>query len=112
VARYAVDPESSIRRAEFAVTVEDEQQGRGIGTRLLEHLARVAREEGFEELEAFVLCENLPMIRLLEGSGRVLRRTAEARVCHLILTTRSEDCPAREPAVAASTAVESVFGNR
>jgi acetyltransferase len=95
VARYAVDPESPVRRAEFAITVEDAQQGRGIGRRLLDHLARVARQEGFEELEAFVLSDNMPMIRLLEGSGRVLSRAAEARVCHLILTTRAETCPAR-----------------
>lgn len=98
VARYAVDPESSVRRAEFAITVEDAQQGRGIGRRLLEHLARVARAEGFEEMEAFVLSDNLPMIRLLERSGRVLRRAAEARACHLILTTSSEPCPASGPA--------------
>lgn len=94
VARYALDPQSSVRRAEFALTVEDAHQGRGIGRRLLEHLARLARAEGFEELEAFVLADNLPMIRLLERSGRVLRRSAEARVCHLVLTTSPEPCPA------------------
>lgn len=94
VARYALDPQSSVRRAEFALTVEDAQQGRGIGSRLLEHLARLARAEGFEELEAFVLSDNLPMIRLLERSGRVLRRSAEAKVCHLVLTTNPEPCPA------------------
>ena len=49
VARYVRDPERPTR-AEAAVTVTDDWQGRGLGTLLLELLAVRAREEGVNEL--------------------------------------------------------------
>lgn len=94
VARYAIGPDSPRYRAEIALTVEDAEQGRGIGTLLLEHLNRLAREEGIEELEAFILSDNHGMIRLLESSGRVFQRQASAKSCHLIMTTGADRYPA------------------
>jgi len=90
VARYAVAPASPLDRAEMAITVADAEQGRGIGSLLLDHLVRVARTQDIRELEAYVLAENRPMIRLLERSGRLVARRAGGGVCHLILTTASE----------------------
>ncbi len=44
--------------AEMAFAVADEEQGRGIGTRLLEQLALRARQVGIERFVADVMAEN------------------------------------------------------
>lgn len=51
-------------RAEFALFVDDAQQGRGIGTLLLEHLTRYARSQGIRQLYGEVLEANARMMRL------------------------------------------------
>lgn len=69
VARYvrsATDP----RRAEFAVTVVDEWQRRGVGTALLQRLSERARQEGVKTFTALLLAENYEMRGLLEKLGR------------------------------------------
>jgi GNAT superfamily N-acetyltransferase len=52
--------------AEIAVIVEDIWQGRGLGSRMLEHLVELARRQGFDEVLALVLASNSGMVRLLE----------------------------------------------
>ena len=74
VGRYdrAVDePES----AEVAFLVADAQQGRGIGTALLQMLGSYGRAHGVSEFRAFVLPENLQMMRVFRSSGYELTRT-------------------------------------
>lgn len=87
VARYAAGPEDAEDRAEMAVTVEDAQQGRGIGRLLLEHLARVAAAAGIAKLDAYVLPDNDRTIRLFERSGRIVSRRVERGACHFVLST-------------------------
>ena len=55
--------------AEVAVTVVDDWQGRGLGTRLLELLAARAREEGISRFTALVLATNADIIDLLGRLG-------------------------------------------
>lgn len=55
--------------AEFAVTIVDEYQDRGLGSILMEFLVQHARENGIRVLWGYVLPENLPMLRLLERYG-------------------------------------------
>lgn len=55
--------------AEFAVTVADDWQGRGIGSRLLRHLVEHARAEGLQRLSGDVLATNQPMLRMLRSVG-------------------------------------------
>jgi RimJ/RimL family protein N-acetyltransferase len=57
--------------AEAAVVVADDWQGLGLGTALLELLARRARAEGIDRFIALVLAENQEMIDLFERLGRV-----------------------------------------
>jgi GNAT superfamily N-acetyltransferase len=48
--------------AEVAFNIADSQQGRGIGSILLEHLAAAARENGIRRFSAEVLPENRKML--------------------------------------------------
>jgi RimJ/RimL family protein N-acetyltransferase len=63
-------------RAEAAVTVVDEWQGRGLGMALTSLLAERALEEGIECFTALLLSENEEMMGLLAslGSVRTIRR--------------------------------------
>lgn len=71
VARYIRDSEEP-RAAEVAVTVIDEWQGRGLGTRLLSLLCERARAEGIYWLTAMVASDNLVSSRLVRNAGGVL----------------------------------------
>jgi acetate---CoA ligase (ADP-forming) len=66
--------------AEAAFTVADDQQGRGIGTRLLERLAERAGSVGIERFVAEVLPENRPMLGVFEAAGFEVRRAIEGGV--------------------------------
>jgi GNAT superfamily N-acetyltransferase len=64
--RLADDPQA----AEFAVTVVDDWQGRGIGTALLALLADRARDEGIERFRGLMLARNQPVQDLVKMFGR------------------------------------------
>jgi acetate---CoA ligase (ADP-forming) len=55
--------------AEVAFIVDDEFQGRGISTLLLERVAGIAAGVGFVGFEAEILFENQPMINVFRDSG-------------------------------------------
>ena len=55
--------------AEVAFAVADDQQGRGIGTRMLEQLAERAAAVGIERFVAEVMGENAAMMRVFEDAG-------------------------------------------
>lgn len=55
--------------AEIAFVVEEDWQGRGIASRLLQHLIGIARERGVLQFEAEVLKENGPMLAVFRHSG-------------------------------------------
>ncbi|KWV60454.1 GCN5 family acetyltransferase [Bradyrhizobium macuxiense] len=56
-------------RAEMAFVVVDGWQGRGVGSLLMRHLARIARQAGLEELVADVLPENAAMLKVFSKAG-------------------------------------------
>ena len=68
--RLEQDPEV----AEFAITVIDEYQRRGLGTLLLKLLLSAARTVGVRTLRGFLLADNLGMIQLLKKFGAGFRR--------------------------------------
>jgi len=80
-------PGEDVRRAEVAFMVADDQQGRGIGTLLLTHLAELARAAGIQEFEAEVLGENNKMLGMFARSGFVCRRALESGVFHVAFPT-------------------------
>lgn len=64
VGRFVRLPEDP-RTAEFAVVVGDPFQGEGLGTELVERLARAAHRLGIVRFTATVFAENLPAHRLM-----------------------------------------------
>jgi acetate---CoA ligase (ADP-forming) len=73
------------RRAEVAFAVHDEFQRRGIGTRLLEQLAELARSAGIEEFVAEVMGENMAMLGVFADAGFAVTRTSAAGVTEVRL---------------------------
>ena len=67
-------------RAEAAFAVADNSQWKGIGTRLVEQLARRAAAHGVEEFVAEVLPENRAMLGVFEKIGFRATRTLEGGV--------------------------------
>jgi acetate---CoA ligase (ADP-forming) len=87
VGRYMGAKDGPKQRAEVAFVVVDEHQRRGVGTLLLEHLARIARDRGITEFEADVLGENNRMMEVFIRSGLPAVRSLEGGVFHLSLST-------------------------
>ncbi len=80
VGRYAALGGEHPDHAEVAFAVEDEYQGRGVGTLLLEHLGRIARANGISRLEADVLFSNTRMLEVFARSGFVVSQSTESGV--------------------------------
>ena len=69
--------------AEVAFVVDDQHQGRGLGSILLEHLAAAASECGLRRFVAEVLAENAAMVRVFRDAGYQVSRALEEGVLHL-----------------------------
>src|SRR3954470_13172079 len=72
-------------RAEVAFAVADAMQGRGLGTRLLESLAEIARDRGVRAFDAYVLGDNLRMMDVFLQSGFALTQGLDQGVFHVAL---------------------------
>jgi acetyltransferase len=75
VARYVRDADGE--SAEFAIVVADSWHGRGIGKRLVERLAAIARARGVRKLYGDILAINRPMLGLVKKLGFALSRNAD-----------------------------------
>jgi RimJ/RimL family protein N-acetyltransferase len=69
VARYDVLGPSRPGAAEAAIVVEDDYQGRGVGTRLADCLVAYARDHGIRTIVAEVEAENERMLNFIRRSG-------------------------------------------
>src|SRR5581483_508006 len=75
---YAADSKAARpESAEVAFSVEDQYQGRGVGTLLLEHLCRIAHVNGINRLEADVMAGNARMLDVFARSGFNVSRSME-----------------------------------
>lgn len=63
--------------AEVAFNVADSQQGKGLGSVLLEHIAAVARERGVRRFTAEVLAQNGRMLAVFREAGYAVRQHVE-----------------------------------
>jgi acyl-CoA synthetase (NDP forming)/GNAT superfamily N-acetyltransferase len=71
--------------AEVAFVIRDDQQGRGIASVLLEHLAAAATERGVDRFVADTLPENRRMIAIFQEAGYEVARGFEDGVVRLTL---------------------------
>jgi acetate---CoA ligase (ADP-forming) len=74
--------------AEVAFAVLASEQGRGLGTRMLEQLAAHAAAHGIDRFDASVLAENRRMLRLFSSAGFAVRRETSYGVTELSLDIR------------------------
>ncbi|HKL50362.1 MAG TPA: bifunctional acetate--CoA ligase family protein/GNAT family N-acetyltransferase [Wenzhouxiangellaceae bacterium] len=75
VARYTMDPDRS--SCEFALTVADQWQGRGVGYHLMEKLMEVARARGMDTIHGEVLAANAHMLGLMQRLGFEIRMSPD-----------------------------------
>lgn len=73
------------RAAEVAFAVEDDLQGHGIATLMLQLLAEIARSNGFEALVGDTLAENTAMLAVFRNSGFPVHTIPEHDVLRVTL---------------------------
>lgn len=84
--RYvASEAPNTERSAELAFIVEEDYQGRGIASRLLGHLAALARSQRLTHFEADVLSQNSPMLAVFKRCGFPMQQRRDGGVVHLTL---------------------------
>ena len=74
------------RVAEVAFTVDDRFQGKGLASMLLERLAVIASQHGFDRFQASTLIDNVPMLEVFRDSGFEIRSKSSAGEVELQLT--------------------------
>lgn len=82
VARY--EPTSEPGVAEVAFVVQDGWQGKGLGRRLLRELLAAAAARGIRRFRAYVLADNVRMLRLLSRYTHLLERRTASGVTELL----------------------------
>jgi acetyltransferase len=58
-----------VPEAEFAVEISDRFQRQGLGTRLLQLLVDIGRQEGLERIVGYILPDNYSMLRIAKKAG-------------------------------------------
>ncbi|MGC5627144.1 GNAT family N-acetyltransferase [Georgenia sp. Z1344] len=86
VGRYDVVEDGT---AEVAFAVADSEQGRGLGSILLEHVVAAARERGVHTFVADVLPDNTQMIRVFSDAGYEVRSRYDDGVVAIEIPLRS-----------------------
>lgn len=103
-------------RAEVAFAIADAFQGRGIGTRLLEQLANLARTARVRTFDAYVLGDNQKMMDVFLESGYRVSRRIEGGVFHVELsleaTREFSEKAARRSQLAATASMKGFFEPR
>jgi acetyltransferase len=83
VGRFVAEPGSDA--CEFAVTIADAWQGKGLGGRLMDALFRDAKARGLKRIEGYVLAANHRMLEFCRALGFAVeasRDDATVRVVH------------------------------
>jgi GNAT superfamily N-acetyltransferase len=81
---------TSPAEAEISVLVEDEWQGRGLGTAMIRRLATVARAAGHQELVAWCLPGELAFANAANGSGLPLSVRREDDMMRIAMRVTTE----------------------
>ncbi|HEV8486058.1 MAG TPA: GNAT family N-acetyltransferase [Blastocatellia bacterium] len=112
VSRFYRDGEAH-ERAEVSFVTEDALQGRGIATRMLEHLAEIARQLDITVFEAYVMGENRKMMDVFIRSGFEVNRRLDGGVFQVTFpiapTPALEEQSAKRAQAAASASMKVFF---
>jgi RimJ/RimL family protein N-acetyltransferase len=95
VARYAQAAGREPGIADVAVVVEDRFQNQGLGTRLLDLLARCALENGIPAFTGTVHCQNGRILRYIRRSGLPVERRLELGIWELRINLLEGALPAQ-----------------
>ena len=88
--RYVAFDSPPGRSAEVAFIVEEDYQGQGVASRILNHLVRIAREKGVDQFEAEVLHGNTSMLDVFSHSGLPMKRSETEGVVHVTLSLKTK----------------------
>jgi acetate---CoA ligase (ADP-forming) len=103
-------------RAEVAFAIADALQGRGVGTRLLEQLAALARADGVRVFDADVMGDNYKMMQVFADSGFQVSHRIDSGVYHVELsldaTSSYLEKAAKRSQLAATASMKPFFGPR
>lgn len=104
IARYVRDADDP-QAAEIAVTIVDDWQRRGLGTKLLARLSDRARQEGIRRFTALADAGNAAVTAGLRNAGAHLVQRGRGTVEYEITLTRGEPCgrEGSKPCVTRST---------
>ncbi len=83
VARFVAEPDGGA--CEFAVTIADAWQGKGLGKRMMNALIRDAKARSLKRIEGYVLAANHRMLDFCRGLGFAIEASpddATVRVVH------------------------------
>jgi acetyltransferase len=87
VGRLIIEPGE--KRAEFAVVVADEFQGKGLGTKLVDMLIGIGEDKDLESIYGIVLPDNKKMVDLCRALGFDIKYGRDEVVVELELTSRA-----------------------
>lgn len=71
IGRLIIEPD--FKRAEFAVVVHDDYQGKGLGYKLVDMVIGIAQEKELEKIYGIVLTDNRAMLRICDELGFSVR---------------------------------------
>ena len=90
VATYVRDS-TEAERAEVGFAIADALQGRGVGTRMLEMLAGIARDHHITMFDADVMVDNDRMMRVFTDTGFEVQRRLEGGIFHVELSLAPDE---------------------
>jgi RimJ/RimL family protein N-acetyltransferase len=93
-ARYVI---AEPNQAEVAFTVVDRYQGLGIGSALMRHIVRIARDAGLHALVAQVLPSNSAMLQVFKRAGLPLNIRRETDTVYVTLDLLAKKAPSEGP---------------
>lgn len=71
-----------ISRAQFKLMIRDAYHHLGLGTQLIEHLQRIAKQEKIEAVDGYILSENTGMLKICEKLGFALYQEKDSPIIH------------------------------
>ncbi|MCJ7560782.1 bifunctional acetate--CoA ligase family protein/GNAT family N-acetyltransferase [Candidatus Bathyarchaeota archaeon] len=80
--RLIVEPDG--KSGEFAVLVGDQWQGLGLGSKLIDYIASIAKDMHLEKIIGYVISNNYKMIRLCEKKGFAMETLDEDTIKALL----------------------------